>query len=119
MLDSLMGLHRNAVGEGVQMKKTRWDDDGVCPYSMCAGFCPSSLFINTRSALADCEYRHHDEDLRDEFKDLPAHKQAPIEARTLRYLESLLHDLERKLVRSRQRIENPAEEAAELQAEVC
>ena len=66
--------------------------------------------------MPECEFKYHDEDLRDEFKDLPAHKQAPIEARTLRYLDSLLADLERKLVRSRQRIENPAEEAAELAA---
>jgi hypothetical protein len=116
MLDSLMGLNRNASGDEAKLiRKTRWDDEGVCPYSLC-GFCPHSLFTNTRSDLLECSYKHHDEDLRDEFRDLAPSKQYAVELRCLRHLESILGDLERKLSKIRQRIDYSAEDAAEEKA---
>ena len=61
MLDSLMGANRNAAGDDAKpVRRTRWDDDDVCPYSLC-GFCPHDLFVNTRSDLLTCQFKYHDE----------------------------------------------------------
>jgi hypothetical protein len=49
LLDQLMGRGRNA-GAGESVKKEHWSDPEVCKWFLC-GFCPSNLFVNTRSDI--------------------------------------------------------------------
>jgi hypothetical protein len=77
----------------------------------------TDLFVNTKRDLGPCEFKHHEEHLRDELLKEPAHVQLSVETRFVRYLEQCVRDLERVLARARVRME--PEDAKEKEAELA
>ena len=69
LLDQLMGRNRNLAASEKPANQLHWRDKDICPYFLC-GFCPSDLFVNTKSDLGPCEYIH-DEALVNQFKEEP------------------------------------------------
>uniref|UniRef100_A0A8C5L6M9 Luc7-like protein 3 pseudogene n=1 Tax=Jaculus jaculus TaxID=51337 RepID=A0A8C5L6M9_JACJA len=87
LLDELMGRDRNLTPDE-KRSNVRWDHESICRYYLC-GFCPAELFTNTCSDLGPCE-KIHDENLR---------KQYEKSSHFLRYLQSLLAEVERRIRR--------------------
>ena len=97
-LDALMGNQRNEVGDQPK-SRVKWDDREVCPYFLC-GFCPHDLFPATKNDLGVCEYKLHEEYLRDSFLKEPYSAQHPLEVKFYNYLQKIVYDLERRMVRT-------------------
>uniref|UniRef100_A0A6Q2XYK3 LUC7-like 3 pre-mRNA splicing factor n=1 Tax=Esox lucius TaxID=8010 RepID=A0A6Q2XYK3_ESOLU len=98
LLDELMGRDRNLAPDEKRCN-VRWDHETTCKYYLC-GFCPAELFTNTRSDLGPCE-KIHDENLRKMY--LPFMKEG-YERDFLRYLQSLLAEVERRIRRGHARL---------------
>uniref|UniRef100_A0A803XKP2 LUC7 like 3 pre-mRNA splicing factor n=2 Tax=Meleagris gallopavo TaxID=9103 RepID=A0A803XKP2_MELGA len=75
---------------------------GVCKYYLC-GFCPAELFTNTRSDLGPCE-KIHDENLRKQYEKSSRFMKVGYERDFLRYLQSLLAEVERRIRRGHARL---------------
>ncbi|XP_029815838.1 luc7-like protein 3 isoform X3 [Manacus vitellinus] len=74
----------------------------VCKYYLC-GFCPAELFTNTRSDLGPCE-KIHDENLRKQYEKSSRFMKVGYERDFLRYLQSLLAEVERRIRRGHARL---------------
>ncbi|EDV27758.1 uncharacterized protein TRIADDRAFT_20548 [Trichoplax adhaerens] len=101
LLDELMGPNRNALPNEAK-SELHWSDDNVCKRFLC-GFCPSQLFTNTRSDLGPCE-KIHDENLRQLYKKSKRNGKMQYEEDFLRYLQSIMADVERRIRRGHQRL---------------
>jgi len=105
LLDELMGAARNLTDEEKKgYREIRWDDDEVCAYYM-VRFCPHDLFVNTRSDLGPCS-RIHDQKLKESFEKSPRHDVyvSKFEAELAQFCEKLVHDLDRRVRRGRERL---------------
>ncbi|PIO22985.1 hypothetical protein AB205_0153800, partial [Aquarana catesbeiana] len=74
----------------------------VCKYYLCE-FCPAELFTNTRSDLGPCE-KIHDENLRKQYEKSSRFMKVGYEREFLRYLQSLLAEVERRIRRGHARL---------------
>ncbi|KAF6734528.1 Luc7-like protein 3 [Oryzias melastigma] len=101
LLDELMGRDRNLAPDE-KRSNVRWDDESVCRYYLC-GFCPAELFTNTRSDLGPCE-KIHDENLRKMYEKSSRFMKEGYERDFLRYLQSLLAEVERRIRRGHARL---------------
>ncbi|XP_037545514.1 luc7-like protein 3 isoform X2 [Nematolebias whitei] len=101
LLDELMGRDRNLAPDE-KRANVRWDDESVCRYYLC-GFCPAELFTNTRSDLGPCE-KIHDENLRKTYEKSSRFLKEGYERDFLRYLQSLLTEVERRIRRGHARL---------------
>ncbi|XP_040290772.1 luc7-like protein 3 isoform X1 [Bufo bufo] len=101
LLDELMGRDRNLAPDE-KRSNVRWDDDSVCKHFLCE-FCPAELFTNTRSDLGPCE-KIHDENLRKQYEKSSRHMKVGYEREFLRYLQSLLAEVERRIRRGHARL---------------
>ncbi|XP_026557690.1 luc7-like protein 3 isoform X2 [Pseudonaja textilis] len=108
LLDELMGRDRNLAPDE-KRSNVRWDHESVCKYYLC-GFCPAELFTNTRSDLGPCE-KIHDENLRkqyildiDRYEKSSRFMKVGYEREFLRYLQSLLAEVERRIRRGHARL---------------
>ncbi|MEQ2202444.1 hypothetical protein XENOCAPTIV_000072 [Xenoophorus captivus] len=101
LLDELMGRDRNLAPDE-KRSNVRWDNESVCRYYLC-GFCPAELFTNTRSDLGPCE-KIHDENLRKLYEKSSRFMKEGYERDFLRYLQSLLAEVERRIRRGHARL---------------
>ncbi|KAM3922016.1 luc7-like protein 3 isoform 2-T2 [Leptodactylus fuscus] len=101
LLDELMGRDRNLAPDE-KRSNVRWDDDSVCKHFLCE-FCPAELFTNTRSDLGPCE-KIHDENLRKQYEKSSRYMKVGYEREFLRYLQSLLAEVERRIRRGHARL---------------
>ncbi|XP_063816983.1 luc7-like protein 3 [Pseudophryne corroboree] len=101
LLDELMGRDRNLAPDEKRCN-VRWDDESVCKHYLCE-FCPAELFTNTRSDLGPCE-KIHDENLRKQYEKSSRHMKVGYEREFLRYLQSLLAEVERRIRRGHARL---------------
>lgn len=102
LLDELMGRHRNLAPDE-KPKELRWDSDEMCHFYL-GRLCPHDLFNNTKADLGACKGLH-DEDVRNQFRALPAYKRVPYEDEYTRFAQSLIGEIERKIRKSRDRLE--------------
>ncbi|KAL4648168.1 luc7-like protein 3 [Arapaima gigas] len=101
LLDELMGRDRNLAPDE-KRSNVHWDHESVCKYYLC-GFCPAELFTNTRSDLGPCE-KIHDENLRKQYEKSSRFMKEGYERDFLRYLQSLLAEVERRIRRGHARL---------------
>ncbi|WAQ95217.1 LC7L3-like protein [Mya arenaria] len=101
MLDELMGRDRN-LNPTEKRNDPKWDDPDVCKYYL-VDFCPSELFTNTRADLGLCE-KIHDDHLRKEYKKSSRSGRLGFEDDFLRYLQTLINDVEKRIRRGHQRL---------------
>ncbi|XP_020670719.1 luc7-like protein 3 isoform X2 [Pogona vitticeps] len=101
LLDELMGRDRNLAPDE-KRSNVRWDHESVCKYYLC-GFCPAELFTNTRSDLGPCE-KIHDENLRKQYEKSSRFMKVGYEREFLRYLQTLLAEVERRIRRGHARL---------------
>ncbi|KAL2540071.1 LUC7 N terminus domain-containing protein [Abeliophyllum distichum] len=106
LLDELMGTARNLTEEERKgYKEIKWDDKEVCGFYM-VRFCPHDLFVNTRSDLGVCP-RIHDPKLKESFEKSPRHDSyvPKFEAELAHFCEKLVSDLDRRVRRGQERLE--------------
>ncbi|XP_060592256.1 luc7-like protein 3 isoform X2 [Ruditapes philippinarum] len=101
MLDELMGRDRN-LAPTEKRSEPKWDDPEVCRYYL-VDFCPHELFTNTRADLGQCE-KIHDDHLRKEYKKSSRVGRLGYEEDFLRYLQTLINDVEKRIRRGHQRL---------------
>ena len=99
-LDSLLGKNRN--GDLKETKK--FTDEDVCKNYLC-GLCPYELFNNTKMDEGECDKKHSDI-LRQDYEEASKHKEYSYERELMRTLEKLVEDCDKKIARSKQRIQN-------------
>lgn len=110
LLDELMGAARNLTEEERKgYREIKWDDKEVCASYM-VRFCPHDLFVNTRSDLGPCP-RIHDQKLKESFENSPRHDSyvPRFEAELAQFCEKLVADLDRKVRRGRERLDQEVE----------
>lgn len=91
--------------------KRKFTDDDVCKHYLAGGFCPSELFVNTKSDLGPCD-KIHDENLREEYLKNSENDRYGWERDFYDYLQMLVMDLDRKIKRGKERVEMKTEEPA-------
>ncbi|XP_017073879.1 putative RNA-binding protein Luc7-like 2 [Drosophila eugracilis] len=102
MLDELMGRNRN-LHPSEAGAKVNWEDPEFCQFYN-VKFCPHDLFINTRADLGPCT-RIHDEEARHLYEDArPSQKKRQYEDEFLRFCNVMLHDVDRKIQKGKQRL---------------
>ncbi|KAL6531219.1 hypothetical protein OROHE_014288 [Orobanche hederae] len=110
LLDELMGSARNLTEEERKgHREIKWDDKEVCGCFM-VRFCPHDLFVNTRSDLGVCP-KIHDPKLKESFEKSPRHDSyvPKFEAELAHFCERLVSDLDRRVKRGRERLEQDVE----------
>ncbi|KAH8288250.1 hypothetical protein KR044_006089 [Drosophila immigrans] len=103
MLDELMGrnrnLHPSEAGQAVN-----WEDPEFCQFYN-VKFCPHDLFINTRADLGPC-VRIHDEEAKHLYEEArPSQRKRHTEDEFLRFCNVMLHDVDRKIQKGKQRLQ--------------
>ncbi|CAG2105942.1 unnamed protein product [Medioppia subpectinata] len=103
LLDELMGRERDLAPEE-KKSSLDWNDPGVCRHFL-VQFCPNSLFTNTRADIGPCSLVH-DDFLKKEYQQR-AHKKEKMvfEDEFIRFCQSQLNEVERKIKRAKQRLE--------------
>ncbi|CAH1795377.1 unnamed protein product [Owenia fusiformis] len=101
LLDELMGRNRNFAPND-KSHEAHWSDDQVCKHFLC-GFCPCELFVNTRADLGTCE-KLHDDSLKKDYENSSRNGKMGYEEDFIRYLQSLLSDVERRIRRGHARL---------------
>merc|ERR1711971_68312 len=107
LLDQLFGLNRNSPLLNSNNSTSSFSDKDVCKYYLC-GLCPYfELFKNTKSDLGPCQYRLHEERFRDEYSNLPesSKRSYGYETDLLFKLRNMVREMDRKIVKSKQRAE--------------
>ena len=67
-------------------------------------FCPHDLFVNTRADLGACS-RVHDDEARDLFeKAVYSYRKQQYEDEFIRFCQSMLNEVERKIIKGKQRL---------------
>ncbi|XP_017012489.2 luc7-like protein 3 [Drosophila takahashii] len=102
MLDELMGRNRN-LHPSEAGAKVNWEDPEFCQFYN-VKFCPHDLFINTRADLGPCA-RIHDEEARHLYEEArPSQRKRQYEDEFLRFCNVMLHDVDRKIQKGKQRL---------------
>ncbi|KAH8387254.1 hypothetical protein KR093_005888 [Drosophila rubida] len=125
MLDELMGrnrnLHPSEAGQAVN-----WEDPEFCQFYN-VKFCPHDLFINTRADLGPC-VRIHDDEAKHLYEEArPSQRKRHTEDEFLRFCNVMLHDVDRKIQKGKQRLQlmqrdnppAPAQQAAKYEEQLC
>ncbi|KAG8196066.1 hypothetical protein JTE90_007806 [Oedothorax gibbosus] len=101
LLDELMGRDRDL---GLEEKKNdfTWDGPDICKHFL-AKFCPNDLFVNTKADLGVCP-KIHDERLKKEYEKSSRFEKMGYEEDFLRFCQSMLSDVEKRIRRARQRL---------------
>ncbi|KAG5896965.1 hypothetical protein JTB14_024811 [Gonioctena quinquepunctata] len=109
LLDELMGRNRN-VAPNEKVRELNWEDPEYCKYFL-AKFCPHDLFVNTRVDLGACS-KVHDEEVKKLFdKAKPTHhRKLQYQEDFLRFCSSMMNDVERKIIKGKQRLALSASE---------
>ncbi|XP_017030763.1 luc7-like protein 3 [Drosophila kikkawai] len=103
MLDELMGRNRN-LHPSEAGAKVNWEDPEFCQFYN-VKFCPHDLFINTRADLGPCT-RIHDEEARHLYEEArPSQRKRQYEDEFLRFCNVMLHDVDRKIQKGKQRLQ--------------
>lgn len=102
LLDELMGRNRNVL-PNEKPKELNWEDPEFCKLYL-VKFCPHDLFVNTRADLGACT-RVHDDEARDLFeKAVNSYRKQQYEDEFIRFCQSMLNEVERKIVKGKQRL---------------
>ncbi|KAG1665175.1 Luc7-like protein 3 [Nymphon striatum] len=101
LLDELMGRDRN-LGPQEKGQDLDWADPQVCKHFL-VRFCPHELFINTKADLGPCD-KIHDERIRDSYKKSKNFECMGFEDEFIRFAQSMITDVERRIKRGRQRL---------------
>eukprot|EP01055_Gregarina_sp_Pseudo9_P000538 Gregarina_sp_Pseudo_9__537@NODE_1347_length_1671_cov_4_926471_g1258_i0_p1_GENE_NODE_1347_length_1671_cov_4_926471_g1258_i0NODE_1347_length_1671_cov_4_926471_g1258_i0_p1_ORF_typecomplete_len458_score137_97LUC7/PF03194_15/5_8e75FdhE/PF04216_12/0_0011ZnC2H2_12/PF18112_1/1e04ZnC2H2_12/PF18112_1/0_053KMP11/PF03037_16/0_04KMP11/PF03037_16/3_4e03DUF4407/PF14362_6/0_31Vps53_N/PF04100_12/0_47LPP/PF04728_13/32LPP/PF04728_13/17CAMSAP_CC1/PF17095_5/5_2e02CAMSAP_CC1/PF17095_5/0_37DUF1811/PF08838_10/5_8e03DUF len=117
LLDSLLGVDRNALPEQRQNRQQRFNDSDVCRYFL-VDFCPHDLFPNTRSDLGPCPKIHNDS-LKEQYQSSPDKEAFAVEyeAEFISFLEKLIEQAEQKIEKANRRIDAPLPDNALLSEE--
>ncbi|KAH8360698.1 hypothetical protein KR200_011271 [Drosophila serrata] len=103
MLDELMGRNRN-LHPSEAGAKVNWEDPEFCQFYN-VKFCPHDLFINTRADLGPCT-RIHDEEAKHLYEEArPSQRKRQYEDEFLRFCNVMLHDVDRKIQKGKQRLQ--------------
>ncbi|MPC20573.1 Luc7-like protein 3 [Portunus trituberculatus] len=76
-------------------------------------FCPHDLFTNTKSDLGPCEKTIHDEELKREFDISNSYRRTAFEDEFVRYAESMLTDVDKRIRKGKQRLALSVKDALE------
>ncbi|GIY48078.1 luc7-like protein 3 [Caerostris extrusa] len=109
LLDELMGRDRDL---GLEEKKSdfTWDAPDICKHFL-VKFCPNDLFVNTKADLGVCP-KIHDERLKNAYeKKSSRHQKMGYEEDFLRFCQSMLSDVEKRIRRARARLALSTKEA--------
>ncbi|XP_051171180.1 luc7-like protein 3 isoform X2 [Leptopilina boulardi] len=102
LLDELMGRNRNIL-PNEKPKELNWEDSEFCKLYL-VKFCPHDLFVNTRADLGACA-RVHDDEARDLYEKAPySYRKQQYEDEFIRFCQSMLNEVERKIVKGKQRL---------------
>ncbi|XP_014257147.1 luc7-like protein 3 [Cimex lectularius] len=101
LLDELMGRYRN-LAPTEKTKELNWEDPEFCKYYM-VKFCPHDLFVNTRADLGSCP-KVHDDEVKALFEKANSYKKQAYEDEFIRFAQSMLNEVERKIQKGRQRL---------------
>ncbi|KAJ3406137.1 hypothetical protein HDV05_006171, partial [Chytridiales sp. JEL 0842] len=85
-------------------------DPDVCKYLLASGFCPYDLFPNTKLDLGNCPSKVHDEKLKKQYDESPDKGRLGYEPSFAHFVGRLLADMERTVLRARQKLEQSAPE---------
>lgn len=66
-------------------------------------FCPHDLFVNTRADLGVCS-KVHDDEVKALFEKSTSYKKQTYEDEFIRFSQSMLNEVERKIVKGKQRL---------------
>ena len=100
LLDELMGRNRNTNPD--DDAKLTWESADICRHYL-VKFCPYDLFTNTKSDLGICD-KVHDDDIKREFLSIKTHKKARFEDDFIRFADSMLMDVDRRIMKGKQRL---------------
>ncbi|EGI58200.1 LC7L3 protein, partial [Acromyrmex charruanus] len=102
LLDELMGRNRNVL-PNEKPKELNWEDPEFCKLYL-VKFCPHDLFVNTRADLGACP-KVHDDEARELFEKAPhSYRKQQYEDEFIRYCQSMLNEVERKIIKGKQRL---------------
>ncbi|XP_075231096.1 luc7-like protein 3 [Lycorma delicatula] len=101
LLDELMGRNRN-VAPTEKTKEVNWEDPEYCKFYM-VKFCPHDLFVNTRADLGACS-KVHDDEAKALFEKSNSYKKQSYEDDFIRFSQSMLNEVERKIAKGKQRL---------------
>lgn len=66
-------------------------------------FCPHDLFVNTRSDLGVCP-KVHDDEAKAQFEKMAGYRKVSYEEEFVRYAQTMLNEVERKITKGKQRL---------------
>lgn len=101
LLDELMGRDRD-LGSEEKKNDFTWDGPDVCKHFL-VKFCPNDLFVNTKADLGVCT-KIHDERLKKEYEKSSRFEKMGYEEDFLRFCQSMLSDVDKRIKRARQRL---------------
>lgn len=109
LLDELMGRDRDL---GLEEKKNdfTWDGPDICKHFL-VKFCPNDLFVNTKADLGVCP-KIHDERMKKEYANSSRFQAMGYEDDFLRFCQSMLSDVDKRIRRARQRLALSSKEAS-------
>jgi len=108
LLDELMGRTRNVLPQE-RDSCLNWESPEVCRMHL-VKFCVHDLFTNTRSDLGVCD-KIHDEEIKKEFEKANSYRRAQFEDEFVRYAESMLTDVDKRIRKGKQRLALSIKEA--------
>ncbi|XP_067006663.1 luc7-like protein 3 [Anabrus simplex] len=101
LLDELMGRNRN-VAPNDKPRELNWEDPEYCKLYL-VKFCPHDLFVNTRADLGQCP-KVHDDEVKALYEKSNSYKKQQYEDEFIRFCQSMLNEVERKIVKGKQRL---------------
>lgn len=66
-------------------------------------FCPHDLFVNTRADLGQCA-KVHDDEVKALYEKSNSYKKQQYEDEFIRFCQSMLNEVERKIIKGKQRL---------------
>lgn len=108
LLDELMGRDRD-FAPAEKNHDFSWDSSDVCKHYL-VKFCPNDLFVNTKADLGPCG-KIHDERLRKEYQKSSRFQRMGYEEDFLRFCQSMLSDVDKRIRRAKQRLALSSQEA--------
>nr|XP_027202488.1 luc7-like protein 3 [Dermatophagoides pteronyssinus] len=103
LLDELMGRERDLAPNDKRCM-LNWDDPTVCK-NFLVKFCPNALFINTKADIGPCSLVHDDYLKREYQSKASKQEKRQYEDDFIRFCQSQLNDVEKKIKRAKQRLE--------------
>jgi len=107
LLDELMGKDRNIHPTEKTNRIIHFTDPDICKFYIC-GFCPHELFTNTKSDLGPCK-QVHDDACKEDFQRSSKKHTFPFERDFIAFLEKMVDDLDRKIRKGHERVDNQDE----------